>query len=410
MVSTARGAREILCGVIWLVAVGLTGSAGAAASDAVALNDAAVRLTARGQYEAAAETFEQALRLTPGDPVIRRNFARLRTVQGHRWLAGGQTEQARRAYAAAIQLAPEESAAFVGLGDVHLRLREPRAAVEQYRQAIALAPLDAVGYARLGEAYFQQGDTPGALAAWEQALRCDPADTRIQERIASATREARVAERYRARESQHFRVVYQGGAREEIGRELLAILEQAYADVGYALGSYPPSEIETIFYADRDFADATGVSAGIGGYYHPIDGKIRVAVRGLDPRDPRLRGLIYHEYTHALIFAVTRGNNPPRWVHEGLAVHFERQRADAFRREARAQARGGAIPSLDASPYVMGFAAVEYALDRHGMTGVQTLLRGLGDGMDFRSAFQAAYGISPEAFEAGLREFLVRGY
>jgi Flp pilus assembly protein TadD len=410
MVWTARGAREILRGVVWFIVGGLCATAQAATGDATALNETAVRLTAGGQYEAAASTFEEALRLRPGDPVIRRNFARLQTVLGHRWLAGGQVERARGAYESAVQLAPEEAAAFLGLGDIHLRLRESRAAIESYRQAVALAPANAVGHARLGEAYFQQGDTSAALSAWEQALRLDPTDARVQDRVASARREARVAERYGARQSQHFRIVYQGGERAAIGQELLAILEQAYAEVGYALGAYPPYEVETIFYADRDFADATGVSAGVGGYYHPIDGKIRVAVRGLDPKDPRLRWLLYHEYTHALIFAATRGNNPPRWMHEGLAVHFEKQRAAGFRAEALERARRGEVPSLDASPYVHGSVAVEYLLDRHGPAAVQRLLRGLGEGLDFRGAFQSAYGMTPEAFQERLRDFLVRGY
>jgi Flp pilus assembly protein TadD len=393
-----------------VAAVLVSPGGGTAASDAYALNETAVRLAARGQYQEASATFEQALRLQPGDPVIRRNYARLNTVLGHRWLAGGQIEQARAAYAAAIELSPEEPSAFLGLGDVQLRLRDPRAATESYRRAIALDPASAHGYSRLGEAYYQQGDTAAALTEWQRALELSPGDTRLQERIARAAREARVAGSYRSRESQHFRVVYEGGRQEDVGRELLAVLERAYVDAGYEFGAYPPYEVETIFYADRDFADATGVSAGVGGYYHLIDGKIRVAVRGLDPKDPRLRSVLYHEYTHALIYAVARGNNPPRWVHEGLAVHLEKQRAEAFRAEARNQAQRGVLPSLETSPYVHGSVAMEYLIERHGMTAVQALLQRLGEGMGFPGAFQAVYGMAPEAFQDRVREFLVRGY
>ncbi len=411
MAWKVRGIPEILRGAACLTIVVLaTLGDASAASDAYTLNEAGVRLTARGQYQAAAAAFEQALRLQPGDPVIRRNHARLKTVMGHGWLAGGQVELAREAYAAAIELSPEEASAFLGLGDVQLRLRDVRSAVGNYRRAIALEPSSQAGYVRLGEAYFRQGDTVAALAAWEQALALNPGDSRLQERIARVQQEARVAKNYRSRESQHFRIVYEGQRQEEVGRDLLAILEQAYIDVGYELGSYPPYELETIFYADRDFADATGVSAGVGGYYHLIDGKIRVAIRGLDPRDPRLRSLLYHEYTHALIYAVAQGNNPPRWVHEGLAVHLEKQRAGAFRAEARRQAQQGGMASLDASPYVHGSVAVEYLIERHGMTAMQALLRRLGEGMEFPGAFQAVYGLAPEAFQERLREFLARGY
>ncbi|MBI4537013.1 MAG: tetratricopeptide repeat protein [candidate division NC10 bacterium] len=410
MAWTARVGPGFLRGACCLIL--LLGAAGnaAAASEAYALNEVGVRLTARGQYREAAAAFGQALRLSPGDPVIRRNYARLETVLGHRFLAGGQVEQAREAYATAIELSPEEASAFLGLGDVQLRLRDVRGAVESYRRAIALDPGGPAGYARLGEALFQQGDAAGSVAEWERALALDAGNAPLRERLEGVRREARVAGGYRSRESQHFRIVYEGGRQEDVGRELLAILERAYADVGYELGAYPPYEVETIFYADRDFAEATGASAGVGGYYHPIDGKIRVALRGLDARAPGLRSLLYHEYTHALIHALARGNSPPRWVHEGLAVRMERGRADVFRAEALRQARAGSVPSLDASPYVHGSVAMEYLIERHGLTAVQGLLRSLGDGTGFREAFRAAYGMELEAFQERLREVLVRGY
>ena len=144
MAWKGRDIPGILCGASCLVGIVLA-VLGNAAGAAYTLNEAGVRFTARGQYQEAATAFEQALRLQPGDPVIRRNYARLKTVLGHGWLAGGQTERAREAYAAAIELSPEEASAFLGLGDVQLRLRDARAATESYRRALALEPSSAAG-------------------------------------------------------------------------------------------------------------------------------------------------------------------------------------------------------------------------------------------------------------------------
>jgi len=47
------------------------------------LNQRAVALTGQGQYEEAAALFMQALRLSPNDGVIRRNFSGLRTRWAH---------------------------------------------------------------------------------------------------------------------------------------------------------------------------------------------------------------------------------------------------------------------------------------------------------------------------------------
>jgi hypothetical protein len=147
-----------------------------------------------------------------------------------------------------------------------------------------------------------------------------------------------------------------------------------------------------------------------GAYYHLLDGKIRLALRGMNPGDPRLVSDLYHEYTHALIYAMTRGNNPPRWVHEGLAVHMERRRAPEFKQEARRLARAGVVPPLDQSPYTHGSAAIEYLIERYGMARIRHLLQRMGEGLPFAQAFQEAYQRDLVTFQREVRELLVRGY
>jgi hypothetical protein len=217
---------------------------------------------------------------------------------------------------------------------------------------------------------------------------------------------------YRARESQHFTVVYEGQRREDTGRELLQILERAYTDVGYELGAYPPYEVQVLVYSNADFLDATGVPAALvgGGTYHLLDGKIRIALRGLTSGDPWLTAVLYHEYTHALIYAVTRGNNPPRWVHEGLAVQMERQRAPGFKQEALRRARSGVVPTLDQSPYMHGSVAIGYLIERNGASAIQQMLRRMGEGRPFGQAFQETFQMDVATFQKNLRDLLVRGY
>lgn len=382
----------------------------AANPEAYRLNEAAVTLTAQGRYEEAAALFTQALRLSPTDGVIRRNLAGLRTRWGHRLLQAGLLTQAQQQYQAALELVPDETAALLGLGDVQRRLRDPRGAVETYRRVIGLDPQNPDGYARLGEAYYQQGDLTAALSEWERALALRPNDAALHQRVDQVQREARVQSGYRSRDSQHFTVIYEGQRREDIGRELLQILEQAYADVGYELGAYPPYEVHTMFYTDADFERATGTSTAVGGFYHRLDGKIRIAVRGLTPGDPQLRAVLYHEYTHALIYAITRGNNPPRWVHEGLAVYMEKgDRAARYKQEAIQGARAGTVPPLDASPYVHGSAAIAHLIERHGLSTIRELLQRMGAGLRFADAFRETFRLDLATFQRGFRDLLVRG-
>jgi hypothetical protein len=147
-----------------------------------------------------------------------------------------------------------------------------------------------------------------------------------------------------------------------------------------------------------------------GAYYHLLDGKIRFALRGMRPGDPQLMSDLYHEYTHALIYAITRGNNPPRWVHEGLAVHMEKRRADAYKQEAIRRARAGSIPPLSSSPYMHGSAAIGYLIERYGMSRMRHMLQRMGEGLPFPQAFQETYQRDFATFEREFRDLLVRGY
>jgi len=390
---------------VWAAAV----AAHAAGPEAHRLNELAVSLTAQGRYEEAATVFAQALGRSPGDEVIRRNLARVHTVLGHRYLQGGTLEKAQEQYQAALNLVPDELPALLGLGELQLRQRQSSRAVETFRRAVGLEPRNPDAHARLGEAYYREGDLGAALSAWEWALALQPQDARLRQRVEGVQREARIQGGYQSRDGQHFSVVYEGQQREDLGRALLQILERAYADVGYELGAYPPSRIQTIFYSDVDFPAATGLASRAGGYYHLLDGKIRVALKGLDPRDSLLGAILYHEYTHALVYAITHGKVPPRWMDEGLAIHMERRRAAEFKQDAIRQARAGVIPALETSPYTHGSVAVEHLIERHGITALQLLLRRLGEGIPFSQAFQEAFRMDLATFQQDVRDLLIRG-
>ena len=403
----------------------------AGAEEARRLNDAAARLTAAGRYEDALPLLDRALGLTPGDAVIRRNLVTLRTVLGHRALARGAVEAARREYQAALDLAPDEPAALLGLGDVELRRREAGAALEAYRRALAVQPGEADTYLRLGEAQYQLGDLAAAEAAWEQGLRLSPEHAGLRRRLERARAEGRVEGPYQARLSQHFQLRFEGGRNEDAGREVLGILEAAYRDIGYWLGYYPPTLILVTLYSQEDFQAIMNAPHWTGATYSNFDGRIRVAVRGAAPGDPELRQFLYHEYAHAVIYGLTRGNIPT-WLNEGLAVKAEGpvgpdpaagRRQEAFLSGARAAARqGGVIPlgrlsesfqgmsstRTVAMAYAQSYAAVEFLISRYGAGTVTRLLRRLGEGAPFPAAVAETLG-SPlgqveEAWHAWLQQ------
>ena len=400
--------RRILVGVLlsgWFVV-----PAQATHPEAYRLNEAAVAEVRRGNPEAALDLLTRAATLDPRDAAIRGNLARVRTVVAHRLTQAGRLSEAEVQYRAALDADPGEVAAWVGLGELQLRQRDPREAVEAFRRAVELKPEDGETRVRLGQAYYNVGDLPAALSEWERAAATRSDDGALRERIARVRREADIQSSYRAKESQHFAVVYEGRRQEDLGQEFVRLLEHAYLEVGYVLGAYPSAAVPVVFYSEVDFAQATGMASAVGGFYHRLDGKIRIALRGLTTGDSRLASVVTHEYTHALIYAVTRGNNPPRWMHEGLAVYLEQRRAPQFREEVRQRVRAGKVDSLQGSPYLMGSVAIDYLIERYGMATIRLLLQRLGEGTPFAEAFQGTLQTDLATFERAVGDFVSRGY
>lgn len=393
------------------------------ADEGEALARAGAALAARGAYDQAIEVYRRAFALRPRDPVVRRNLALAYGNRGSQLLAAGQFREAEELFQAAAELDPAEASLHLGLGYAQLRQRDLPAATVSFQRAVSAGPRNAEAYRYLGEAYYQQGDLAAALGEWERALELNPADAALRARVEKTRQEARVEGGYRSRDSHHFQLRYEGQRREDVGREVLGILEQAYIDVGYDLSHYPAYPIQVILYSEEDFRSVTELPHWVGGAFSKFDGKIRVPIGGLGPPSDRLARTLFHEYAHAALYGITRGNLP-QWLNEGLAVRAEKRAAD-LRPRAVAAARGGLLiplrslegsfmnlqgPATVALAYAEGASAAEYLIEQYGTGGVQALLQRLGQGRTFDAAFQETFGASPEEFETRWGTSLVRGY
>ena len=121
------------------------------------------------------------------------------------------------------------------------------------------------------------------------------------------------------------------------------------------------------------------------------------------------RGLLFHEYAHALFHRATRGASAPTWLNEGLA-EYARLRGDP----------GPAViclPSSHSYPlrdlhgsfgqfgrYSAHFAylearhATERFIERYREEGMRSLLSALATEPDFPQAFRRATGQEYQAF------------
>jgi tetratricopeptide (TPR) repeat protein len=392
-----------------------------AAQDVASHNRRGVELNAEGRHTEAIAEFEKALRLAPSQPVVRRNLALAHAGFGAVLLQKRAFEAAAVQYEAAIALLPEEAEFHMGLGWAFLGLQEPDRAVEALRRARNLNPNEVRVYRLLGEAYYHRGDMAAAVMAWEEGLRLRPGDQELEGLVTKAEGERRVYEEYERRPGHHFTLRYVGEVQEELGKEILAILERAYEEVGYNLNHYPRHEVQVVVYSDEDFVAVTDLPSWVGGVFDERGGRIRIPVRGIQ-QTVDLRALLYHEYTHVVIRGVT-GGRVPTWLNEGLALIEQRSAMDGEVEMVRQLAVKGELPSLgtlndsfvglsssDARVnYAVSYVATRYLADRWSLWDIQRLLHRLGDGVPFDGALEEVTRLTLADFEQEWRESLIKG-
>jgi tetratricopeptide (TPR) repeat protein len=98
----------------------------------------------------------------------------LRVALGNALLAQGRLEEAAREYRRALEKAPADSSALLGLALAALRGEKYEEAERQARAAVAGGPRDPYALAALAAAAFQEGKRPDAEAAARAALEVDP--------------------------------------------------------------------------------------------------------------------------------------------------------------------------------------------------------------------------------------------
>ena len=393
----------------------------APAADAATLHtQLGLSLSARGLHREALAEFERANALDPTNPVLRRNLARAHANLGAHLLSAGAPAEAKAAFRAALDVGGEDPTSYVGLGAAALQERENGEAVAALEAAARLAPGRPEVLVLLGEAYHQAGDAPRAIELWGEALRQRPEDGRLRERLTRAARAARIEERYEPRESHHFRLRAEGAIPRGVQDEVLALLEQVYQEVGLALDYYPADPVQVVLHSDGDFATIAGLPHWVAGTYDAADGRIRIPARGLAQGAAGLREVLAHEYTHVVVVHLSRGR-APRWLNEGLALHFQGA-GSAAEAVARQVAAGRLIPlaslegafallhdrALTEAAYAQSASATTFLLERAGVQEVGRLLRRLGEGMPWEGALEDVARMDAVSFEREWQEHLQR--
>ena len=126
-------------------------------------------LQEHGQLAEAMEQYNRTISLTSDAGLLAATYANLGTA--YRKL--GEDEKARDSYDQALRLNPNQSNAYLGLGQLLEKQNQLDEAIRNYSKAVELRPTD-TGFMLLGHALESAGRRPEALAAYQAALKLSP--------------------------------------------------------------------------------------------------------------------------------------------------------------------------------------------------------------------------------------------
>jgi tetratricopeptide (TPR) repeat protein len=301
-------------------------------------------------------------------------------------------------------------------------------AIEILQKIIKQDPDDLRAYTLLGEMYYQNDRMTQAIEAWGKILETDPFNEGIKSMLAKAQREQKAHSEFTHEVTRHFRIKFEGSENRNLYKTVLDMLEEAYSEVGKVLSFYPDHEIIVFLYTEQQFFDVTRAPAWSGGIF---DGKIRIPARGYEDYLDRLRQILFHEYTHAVIHQMTAqgvsrvdrkiSSGVPTWLHEGLAQYMEPDgmqdnvdprlekwvKQGVFLDLSRLQGSFlGFNTQLAGLAYDESLSAVKFIIDEFGPYSVQKLLTALAHQKDMDEAMREAIFISYEEFQTRWVEHL----
>jgi len=373
-----------------------------------ALTDDGVRLFESKDFVEACRRFSAALEHEPDSDVLRRNVTRCFAEWGWDALRAGDADQAIRHFRQGLRRTPQGAELLTGLGVAAVQAGRLDMAIPALEGAIRTRP-DSELRLLLARLYDQRDDPEQAVVHLRRLIVASPDHSEARRLLDKLEREQAVETGLRKQESAHF-ILKEPLDRAVGGLSGLAfVLEELYAEIGSRLGHQAREQIVVIVYPERGFREVTRSHAWVSGLF---DGKIRLPEAVLAEPADRLRRLLAHELTHAVVHHVARGH-APRWLQEGLAQHFEGTLDDNVVDLPRGLSLAGLdalLTDADEAKARTGYRAALWLcrelIDRGGLRSITALLRRLGDAEPVAASIAAVYGGTLTDLEAEWRRIL----
>ncbi len=254
-----------------------------------------------------------------------------------------------------------------------------------------------------------------AKRALEKAKRIDKSLPGLQQRMDQIERESKIEKSFSKSTNSFFDVRYENTIDKETASGLRLAMTTARTVVARDYNFSPKHKIVVLVYSSDAFSRLRIGPHWAGGLY---DGKIRLPLDGTDNLKFAVATL-FHEYTHAVIHDLGRGNCP-RWLNEGLSevqAYKIKTEPDSLLRAAAKRKHllrifqlDDALTSQNAATASLGYqqshSIAEFLTEKYGYRRVKRLLEEMGKEKSFEAALKKTCSISANELETKWQSWL----
>lgn len=385
---------------------------------AAACHNYAIQQAENGALEQALNSERRAFVLDGNNPVVRAQLALCCNNCGLRVAHTGDIAVARALLSEAMQLEPGNGVFVTNV--CALILQEARGsqakgeddrAAALFDEAARLDPRNSSVQAALGEFYYGKNDYAASIRSLERALSLNPAATNLAARLEQIRKEASVEKGFGKNDRSHFVIRYEAGVNEDLSWNISGILDDAYREIGQKLQCWPTAQITVIVYSKEQFKAVTSARDWMTGRF---DGKLRICASDLTLEKEVLRRVVRHEYTHALVHNLY-GAKLPLWINEGIARHAESGSGPTEREMVllRSIGENSLVPPWDlnhdfnsdkkeavALAYLESQLFVKYLFERYGNHVARQFIRENAKGGALDEIMRSMFNMTPEQMNA----------
>ena len=397
-------------------------------NEAAAWNYRGITALDKDDYQEAISCFQQALQTLPEDKTIRKNLATAYNNYAIYLNENDDQRQAKKYLYQGLELDPKNTDYTGNLSHVMARLAakyyhngDYELAVNELQQSLTLVPQNISSLILLGQVYYQLQELTLAEETWKEALKHSPGDKNLKQKLNRLRKEMKVEGRLKHLDAYHFDIRFDEDIIDSEAYDIRCYLREAYRGIGKYFNYYPPHKIPVIFYSKDDFQKLRQTPEWIKGIY---DGKIRLPAQKEHLLTPEFKKIIWHEYTHAVVFYLTLGRCPV-WFNEGLAVYEESKvvKPDLTVLQAAVREKNliplsklDSVFSVSKNPlklnlaYLEAYTFIEYLLNRWNIHVVKSILEDLKQGETIEEALYRETYLRPDKLENNWRQFIERKY